>query len=89
MKASNQGDCVRDVCSKSGSEKSRYPYPLPSTSAGGQIYLLHAGWAGKYAGQATISYTGAGAIAGANGVMVPLGNFFNAEGNAQMSTFWP
>lgn len=73
------------VCSKSGQEKSRYTYPLPATSGAGEIFLLHAGWAGKYAGQATMSYGAGGLLAGANGVMVPMGRFFDPAGSASTS----
>lgn len=46
---------------------------------------MHSGWAGKYAGQATMSYSAAGQLAGANGVMVPMGRFYQDDGTEQSS----
>jgi hypothetical protein len=72
-------------CRDGGSEKSREEYPLAAKSGAGDIYLMHAGWAGKYAGQAKMLYGAGGVLAGGNGIMVPMGQFFQADGTAQMS----
>lgn len=71
---SQAGGCVR---SEKTRETSRYEYPADAPSGAGNIKLMHAGWAGKYVGQALLQYNANLILTTAIGSMQPAGLFFD------------
>eukprot|EP00892_Ulva_mutabilis_P007896 jgi/Ulvmu1/5479/UM023_0015.1 len=80
------------LCDEKTRETSRYEYPADAPSGAGLIKLLHAGWAGKYVGQALLQYNANLILTQAVGSMQPAGLFFDdalsgfqVDGDAQVT----